>query len=163
MERTSALPEYRTGTIGWRLYERSRHRSSVLSGKPGNTLDWDLCAITSGTLMAAPQLQGIHHLKFAVSDLAVSLDFYQRAFDANRIPRADHRRESDGTLYAYILDVPGLGAHLELRLNPVRAAANAHFDPVTVAVADGSTLAEWDAHLNVQKIAHSPIITAIQA
>jgi catechol 2,3-dioxygenase-like lactoylglutathione lyase family enzyme len=43
-----------------------------------------------------------------VSDLDASLTFYQRAFGARRIPEADHRRESGGSLYAYILAVPGL-------------------------------------------------------
>ena len=110
-----------------------------------------------------PPLQGIHHLKIAVSDLARSLDFYQRAFDARRIPEADHRRRDDGALYAHILSVPGLGTLLELRLDPARAQRHSGFDPVTIAVPDRLALTAWCAHLDAQQIRHSPIITAIQA
>jgi catechol 2,3-dioxygenase-like lactoylglutathione lyase family enzyme len=113
--------------------------------------------------MTAPPLLGVHHLKLPVSDLAVSLAFYERAFDAQRIPAADHRRESDGSLYAYILAVPGLGTMLELRLNPERAIAHAGFDPITLTVADRATLGQWEDHLTRAGILHSPVITAIQA
>jgi catechol 2,3-dioxygenase-like lactoylglutathione lyase family enzyme len=65
-----------------------------------------------------PPLQGIHHLKLAVTDLQRSLRFYETLFGAKRIPRADHKHESDGSLYAFILDVPNLGTKLELRLHP---------------------------------------------
>jgi catechol 2,3-dioxygenase-like lactoylglutathione lyase family enzyme len=113
--------------------------------------------------MTTPPLLGVHHLKLPVSDLAISLAFYEKAFDAKRIPAADHRREADGSLYAYILDVPGLGTMLELRLNPERAIAHARFDPITLTVANRATLREWDDHLTTAGILHSPIITAIQA
>jgi catechol 2,3-dioxygenase-like lactoylglutathione lyase family enzyme len=113
--------------------------------------------------VSAPELLGIHHLKLPVSDLARSLAFYESAFDATRIPAADHRRQSDGSLYAHILAVPGLGTLLELRLNPQRAKAHAGFDPVTIAVADRATLARWDDHLTGLDVPHSPVITAIQA
>jgi catechol 2,3-dioxygenase-like lactoylglutathione lyase family enzyme len=110
-----------------------------------------------------PPLQGIHHLKLPVSDLDTSLTFYERAFGARRIPEADHRRASDGSLYAYILAVPGLGTALELRLDPARAERHRQFDPVTIAVRDRATLAAWDEYLTAQGIVHSEVITAIQA
>ena len=112
---------------------------------------------------SSPGIQGIHHLKFAVSELARSLAFYERVFDARRIPQADHVRESDGQLYAYILDVPGLGTRLELRLNPAQAEKHRRFDPVTILVEDRAALARWAAHLDALGIAHSPVITSIQA
>lgn len=110
-----------------------------------------------------PPLRGIHHLKLPVSDLNASLAFYERAFGARRIPEADHRRASDGSLYAYILAVPGLGTALELRLDPERAARHRLFDPVTIAVRDRATLDAWDEYLTGQGIVHSEVITAIQA
>ena len=110
-----------------------------------------------------PPLQGIHHLKLPVSDLDTSLAFYERAFGARRIPEADHRRVSDGSLYAYILAVPGLGTALELRLDPERAERHRLFDPVTIAVRDRATLGAWDDYLTGQGIVHSEVITAIQA
>lgn len=113
--------------------------------------------------MTLPELRGIHHLKLPVSELSRSLDFYERAFGASRIPQADHFRMGDQTLYAVILTVPGLGSMLELRLHPERARSHARFDPVTISVADRAALAQWDRHLAEQNIRHSPVITAIQA
>jgi catechol 2,3-dioxygenase-like lactoylglutathione lyase family enzyme len=39
-----------------------------------------------------PRLDGLHHVKLPVSDLAVALDHYERAFGAVRLPEADHFR-----------------------------------------------------------------------
>ena len=117
----------------------------------------------TGNEPATPPLQGIHHLKLPVSDLDTSLIFYERAFGGRRIPEADHRRASDGSLYAYILVIPGLGTALELRLDPERAERHRLFDRVTIAVRDRATLAAWDEYLTSQGIVHSEVITAIQA
>jgi catechol 2,3-dioxygenase-like lactoylglutathione lyase family enzyme len=78
-----------------------------------------------------PALAGIHHVKLPVADLQRSLRFYEVVLGAERIPEADHHRESDGALYGLILRVPGLGALLELRLNPDAAARQRGFDPFT--------------------------------
>src|ERR1700737_1727538 len=94
-----------------------------------------------------PELKGIHHLKMPVSNLATSLDFYERALGARRIAEADHRR-GDGSLFAYILAVPGLGTKLELRLHPQRAKSHAGFDPVTIAVEDRAVLDRWIDYLD---------------
>ena len=69
-----------------------------------------------------PALAGIHHIKLPVSDLARSLSFYEALLGAERIPALDHKHD-DGSVYAYICDVPGLGTKLELRLNPKHAEA----------------------------------------
>ena len=114
-------------------------------------------------MTARPALLGVHHLKLPVSDLARSLQFYERVFGATRIPEADHRRHSDGTLYAHILIVPGLGTLLELRLHPSRALAHSGFNPIVLSVADRSALAAWVDRLDAVGAPHSPIITAIQA
>jgi catechol 2,3-dioxygenase-like lactoylglutathione lyase family enzyme len=112
--------------------------------------------------MSAPLLMGIHHLKFAVSDLDRSLRFYEAFLGAKRVPEADHRRADTGALYAYILQVPGLGCALELRLNPDQAARHRLFDPFTLAVKDLQELRVWDTFLSERNISHSPIITAVQ-
>ena len=70
-------------------------------------------------------LKGIHHLKFAVSDLSRSLQFYEKVFNARRIVEWDHQH-ADGSIYAYILDIPGLGTHVELRLNAKQALRRDH-------------------------------------
>ena len=113
--------------------------------------------------MERPQLKGIHHIKLAVSALAPSLKFYEEALGAKRIPEADHIREDDGSVYAYILEVPGLGAALELRLNPEQAKKHYLFDPVTIAVADRKVLDSWGKYLTEHGLMHSPVIVAIQA
>jgi len=114
-------------------------------------------------VLSLPPLQGIHHIKIAVSDLERSLSFYETLFGAKRIPQADHKHEADGSLYAFILDVPNLGSKLELRLNPEQAKKRFHFDPVTIAVKDKAALEEWRSYLDTKKLPHSPILTAIQA
>jgi catechol 2,3-dioxygenase-like lactoylglutathione lyase family enzyme len=110
----------------------------------------------------APPLMGIHHIKFAVTDLDRTLRFYEAFLDASRIPELDHRRTDDGSLYAYILKVGGLGCLLELRLNPAQAEKHRLFDPLTIAVEDRLALEVWDRLLTQKRIHHSPIITAVQ-
>lgn len=110
-----------------------------------------------------PIVQGIHHLKLPVSDLARSLAFYERVFAARRIPEADHRREADGALYAHILIMPSWGTLLELRLDPSRARTHARFNPIVLSVTDRAALQEWRAHLTELAVPHSEEITAIQA
>ncbi|MEV4350114.1 VOC family protein [Actinoplanes sp. NPDC049596] len=109
-----------------------------------------------------PRIEGVHHLKVPVSDLQTSLDFYERALGAQRIPEADHIRP-DGSLFAYILRIDNLGTLLELRLNPDRARLHGGFDPMTLLVKDRTALRAWDEHLSQQGIAHSPVLTAMQA
>ncbi|SEQ82242.1 VOC family protein [Microlunatus flavus] len=110
-----------------------------------------------------PALAGVHHLKLAVSDLAASLEFYERALGAVRIPAADHRRTADGSLYAVLCQVEGLGPLLELRLDPARARAHRGFDPVTVAVPDRAALEAWTAYLDAHDVPHSGVVTAIRS
>jgi catechol 2,3-dioxygenase-like lactoylglutathione lyase family enzyme len=109
-----------------------------------------------------PPLMGIHHIKFAVTALDRSLHFYEDFLGAKRIPEADHRRTADGSLYAYVLEVPGLGCRLELLLNPEQAKTHRRLDPVTIAVKDRQALEAWDNLLTEKNIPHSPIMTAVQ-
>jgi catechol 2,3-dioxygenase-like lactoylglutathione lyase family enzyme len=106
------------------------------------------------------QIEGIHHLKFAVADLARSEEFYRTAFGARRLPEMDHRMP-DGALFAIILDFPGLGTLLELRLDPVNARAQAEFDPMTLTVANVDALNAWIAHFDRCGLAHSPVLTGL--
>ncbi len=112
--------------------------------------------------MSRPPMQGIHHLKFPVSDLERSLTFYERTLGGKRIAEWDHVH-ADGTRYAMILDVPGLGTHLELRLDEGQAKAQRGFGPITIAVEDRAALAAWMDHLDGVGIEHSPVLAAIQA
>ncbi len=114
------------------------------------------------TQEARPPLAGVHHIKLPVSDLARSLAFYSRLLGAERIPALDHKKE-DGSIFAHICEAPGLGAKLELRLNPKQAEAQRKFDPMTIAVKDRDTLRQWTAWLDALGIEHSKEIVAIQA
>ena len=109
-----------------------------------------------------PPLHGVHHLKFPVSDLDRSLAFYENALGGRRVAAWDHLHQ-DGTRYAIILEVPGLGTKLELRLDPAQAVAQSGFDPVTIAVQDRAALTAWMDHLDGAGIEHSPLLAAIQA
>lgn len=122
-----------------------------------------MTAVESAPQSGRPALDGLHHLKLPVVDLDRALAFYERVLGATRIPEADHHREDDGALYALILSVPGLGAFLELRLNPEQAARQRGFDPFTIAVADRAALEHWAAFLDGIAVPHSPVLTAIQA
>ena len=109
-----------------------------------------------------PALHGVHHLKFPVTDLDRSRAFYERALGGRRVAEWDHVHK-DGTRYAMILEVPGLGTKLELRLDPAQAGAQRGFDPVTIAVQDRAALTAWIGYLDGVGIEHSPVLSAIQA
>lgn len=107
-----------------------------------------------------PGFLGIHHLKFAVADLDRSVEFYVRALGGRRIAALDHRTR-EGVLFAVILDVANLGTKLELRHDPIRAAHDAGFDPITLEVEDRAALSEWIAHFEGSGVPHSPVLTAM--
>ena len=113
------------------------------------------------TLENRPPLRGIHDLKFAVSNLNESLRFYERALGAKHVPELDHIRD-DGIRFAAVVDVPGLGTVLQLRLDPERAARQARFDPLAIAVDDRAALERWDAALTQLGVLHSPILDAVR-
>jgi catechol 2,3-dioxygenase-like lactoylglutathione lyase family enzyme len=113
------------------------------------------------TVENRPPLRGIHDLKFAVSDLDESLRFYERALGANHVPELDHTRD-EGTRFAVVVEVPGLGTVLQLRLDPERAARQAMFDPLAIAVDDLAALERWDTALTQLGVLHSPILDAVR-
>jgi len=118
-------------------------------------------AAQAGATTAPPPLDGLHHLKFAVSDVTASLKFYEDVFGARRIARADHV-DAAGRVYAYYCDVPGLGTQLDLRLSDSHAQAARGFDPVTLNIADRAALRQWIAHCDRLGVRHSgEIITAL--
>jgi catechol 2,3-dioxygenase-like lactoylglutathione lyase family enzyme len=107
-----------------------------------------------------PVHDGIHHIKLPVSDLERSTEWYGAVLGARRLTELDHRRP-DGTRFAVILQVPGLGTNLELRLDPATAGALDGYDFLTLAVGDHATLEGWIAHLDALGIRHSPPIVAL--
>lgn len=111
-------------------------------------------------MTTAPLLRGIHHLKLPVSDLATSVDWYQRVFGAEHIERFDHHDRA-GTRYAVILRIPGIEVPVELRWAPTAAKVIRGYDPVSFTVGSDDGLARWRDHLDALDIEHSPILTAL--
>ncbi|MEU3407394.1 antibiotic biosynthesis monooxygenase [Streptomyces sp. NPDC006670] len=109
---------------------------------------------------ALPTPSGIHHVKLPVTDLERSAHWYAEVLGARRLTDLDHRRP-DGTLFAVILDVPGLGTHLELRLDPATASALKGYDFLTLAVDDRTALDTWMTHLDTLGVLHSPPVVAL--
>ncbi|MFE4963716.1 antibiotic biosynthesis monooxygenase [Streptomyces sp. NPDC056660] len=116
--------------------------------------------MTSTRATAIPVPSGIHHVKLPVTDLERSARWYGTVLGGRRLAEMDHRRP-DGTLFAVILDVPGLGTRLELRLDPATATAVKGYDLLTLAVDDRAALDEWITHLDSLGIPHSPPVVAL--
>jgi len=113
--------------------------------------------------MSAPGIPahaGIHHIKLPVTDLERSVQWYRDVLEAHRLTDLDHRRP-DGTLFAVILDIPGIAGRVELRLDPATAAALRGYDFLTLTVEDRPALDAWVAHLDARGITHSPPIVAL--
>jgi catechol 2,3-dioxygenase-like lactoylglutathione lyase family enzyme len=110
--------------------------------------------------MGTPTHDGIHHIKLPVTDLERSTEWYRTVLGARRLTELDHRR-ADGSLFAVILDVPGIAGRVELRLDPATAKALGGFDFLTLAVADKSTMEAWVARLDDLGVRHSPLIVAL--
>ena len=103
-------------------------------------------------------LTGLHHLKFPVTNLELSIDWYTRVFDATHIKRFDHY-DRTGHCYAVVILIPGIAELIELRLDPAAAQGIAGFDPVTFGVVDNAALQQWIEHLDRLGVPHSPPIT----
>ncbi|UXX96631.1 VOC family protein [Streptomyces sp. AD2-2] len=110
--------------------------------------------------MSTPCHDGIHHIKLPVTDLERSTEWYTTVLGARRLTRLDHRRP-DGTLFAVILDIPGIAGRVELRLDPATAKSVSGYDFLTLAVADRSTMDSWVTRLDSLGVHHSPLIVAL--
>ncbi|MEU2619669.1 putative quinol monooxygenase [Streptomyces sp. NPDC007157] len=60
-----------------------------------------------------------------------------------------------------VLEVPGLGTRLELRLDPATATALEGYDFLTLAVDDQAALGQWITRLDTLGIPHSPPVVAL--
>jgi len=101
------------------------------------------------------KVEGIHHIKLPVSDLARSREWYERVLGLKvELEFPDH----DGV-------VRGVGGHIgdvpvALRAQETAAAGLAGFDPVCFAIADRQAAEEWIAHLDALGVGHPPIVEA---
>ena len=98
---------------------------------------------------------GVHHISLPVTDLAVSIGWYERCLAAQRVRRFDHHDEA-GAVFAVVLQLPGRGPMVEPRRDVAVASAVSGFMPVAFAVRDQKELSHWIDHLKAQHICAFP-------
>jgi catechol 2,3-dioxygenase-like lactoylglutathione lyase family enzyme len=106
--------------------------------------------------METPEVAGLHHIQFPVSDLDASIAWFGRVLGARHHHAFDHH-DADKVRYAVILEVPGLPFPLQLRLSHALAEAIAGYEPVTFGAADRAHLDEWAEHLDACGVEHSGV------
>lgn len=109
--------------------------------------------------METPEVAGLHHIQFPVSDLEASIAWFERVLGARYQPAFDHH-DTGNARYAVILEVPGLPFPVQLRLSHALARAVAGYEPVTFGAADRAHLDAWASHLDACGVEHSGVRTA---
>ncbi|MFD1659481.1 VOC family protein [Streptomyces caeni] len=105
-----------------------------------------------------PVLGGIHHVKLPVSDVARSLEWYQKVLG---IETTMEFKDDDGVLRGLVSKVPGVETTLfALRENPEAAAGLKDFDPISFGVQTRADVEEWAAYMDKIGIEHPPIVEA---
>jgi catechol 2,3-dioxygenase-like lactoylglutathione lyase family enzyme len=100
-------------------------------------------------------IDGFHHLKLPVADLARSRDWYARVLGLQtRIEFTEN-----GVLMGVAMRDPGGTVDLGLRHDPVRAAALAGFDPLALRVPSQAALDAWLQRLEDLGERHGGIVT----
>jgi len=104
------------------------------------------------------EFTGVHHVTIPVTDLQASLSWFETCLTAKRLERFDHHDEG-GVVFAVILQLPGHGPIVELRVDPTVANAVTGYMPVAFGVRDLDELGRWISHLDEHGIEHSPVTT----
>jgi catechol 2,3-dioxygenase-like lactoylglutathione lyase family enzyme len=104
----------------------------------------------------AANLVGIHHVKYPVSDLARSRDWYERVLG---LKVSIDFPDADGVVRGVGGFVDGLTVPISLQENPVAAqAASVGFDPICFSIADRAAADAWVARLNDLGVENSGIV-----
>lgn len=101
-----------------------------------------------------PVISGVRHVKFWVSDLVRSRDWYTSVFDLEQTVEFE---DADGVIRGVGYRVRGAGFSLMLRENPGLAAALDDADPVAFSV-PVDALPAWSDHLDALDVWHTPVI-----
>jgi len=100
-----------------------------------------------------PELAGIHHVKFAVSDIERSVAWYERVFGFKVTMEF---KDEQGIVRGSVGQLAGLDRTLlAFRENKELSEAVTGFDPVSFAVEDRADVEAWVAHLNEQGVENS--------
>ena len=102
-----------------------------------------------------PELSGFHHIKLPVADLGRSRDWYTSVLGL----RVEIEFVEEGTLRGLALADPSGRLRLALRLDPVRAAALAGFDPVALEVPERADVEAWRIKLDDLRQPHGGVVT----
>lgn len=99
-------------------------------------------------------MQGFHHVKLPVTDVARSRDWYARVLDF------ELRMEfvEDGVLMGVAMWDAGRTVSLALRCDPDRAKALAGFDPIAIDIPSVADLEAWRDRLTASGEKHDGII-----
>lgn len=103
-------------------------------------------------------LDGVHHIKLPVAQVARSRDWYERVLGM----QVEIEFVEDGALMGVALRDTSGSVRLALRLDPDRAAALRGFDPVALAVGTRADLEAWAAHLYREGQTHTGVVTGHQ-
>ena len=109
-----------------------------------------------------PQILGIHHLTFAVSNPSISLAWYERVLGARHVSSLDHI-DANGARFSAVCQMSCWGGLLlELRQNTAQAAKDYGWDSVTMSIAGKKELMQWMAWLDLCGTAHSPVFVGVR-
>ncbi len=100
-----------------------------------------------------PVLDGVHHLKLPVSDLARSLEWYQRVLGY----RLHVEFVEKGRLAGLGMEHPAGGPPLALRLDPAQSVRSAGFDHFAIAVPSEEAMRSLAARLDACGERHAGI------
>ncbi len=102
-----------------------------------------------------PDLSGFHQVKLPVTYLRRSGDWYTTVLGL----RVDIEFVEDGVLRGLALADTGGRVRLALRLDPVRAAALAGFDPLAIEVSRRADVEAWRIRLDELGQTHGGVVT----
>lgn len=103
--------------------------------------------------MPVPELDGIHHVKLPVRELARSREWYEsRLGYATAIEFVEQ-----GRLMGVAMRHPNGGPEIALRLDPDRAAAAAGFDYFSIGVTSQAAMEHLAAHLAASGEEHAGV------
>ena len=106
-----------------------------------------------------PATEGVSHTALTVTDLAASVDWYVRLFDAQIL----WEEKQDGHEFVLVFAPPiaiGLHTHAATAPGDVFNETRVGLDHISFQVPDRSALEEWAKRLDELDVAHSPITEA---